>query len=186
MPYHSAPPPSSPPPPSDVLERPLFTGGGTSADAMNKELVGLVRVDPPDQAQSTVTARERLQASRAYPSGSVNNVNYNIDQTVRVFDSFYEYDVNVPAAEYDIVYSYFRREMTTANAAGNFTVSLFRVAEETRIAALDLLEQFRGENGVSLNVQLAYYLNSIRNKATLLGVGTPIQSNRYAARLIVQ
>lgn len=117
---------------------------------------------------------------------SVNNVNYNIDQTVRVFDSFYEYDVNVPAAEYDIVYSYFRREMTTAAAAGNFTVSLFRVAEETGIAALDLLEQFRGEDGVNLNVQLAYYLNSIRNKATLLGVGTPIQSNRYAARLIVQ
>jgi len=53
---------------------------------------------------------------------SINNTNYNIDQTVRVFDSFYEYDVNVPAAEYDIVYSYFRREMTTANAAGNFTV----------------------------------------------------------------
>jgi hypothetical protein len=48
------------------------------------------------------------------------------------------------------------------------------------------LEEFRGQNGVNLNVQLAYYLNSIRNKATLLGVGVPIQSNRYAARLVVQ
>ena len=60
---------------------------------------------------------------------SINTTNYNIDQTVRVFDSFYEYDVNVPAAEYDIVYSYFRKEMTTAAAAGNFTVSLFQVAD---------------------------------------------------------
>jgi hypothetical protein len=119
-------------------------------------------------------------------SNSINSTNYNLDQTVRVFDSFYEYDVNVPAAEYDIVYSYFRREMTTAQAAGNFTVSLFRVAEETGIPALDLLEEFRGQNGVNLNVQLAYYLNSIRNKATLLGIGVPIQSNQYAARLIVQ
>jgi hypothetical protein len=117
---------------------------------------------------------------------SINDTNYNLDQTVRIFDRFYEYDVFVPAAEYDIVYSYFRQEMKTENAAGNFTVSLFRVAEETGISALDLLEQFRGLNGVNLNVQLAYFLNNIRNKATLLGVGVPVQSNRYAARLVVQ
>jgi len=117
---------------------------------------------------------------------SINNTNYNIDQTVRVFDSFYQYDVNVPAAEYDIVYSYFRREMTTALSAGNFTVSLFRIAAETGIPALTLLEEFRGQKGISLNVQLAYYLNSIRNKATLLGVGVPVQSNQYAARAVVQ
>jgi hypothetical protein len=117
---------------------------------------------------------------------SINNTNYNIDQTVRVFDSFYQYDVNVPAAEYDIVYSYFRKEMTTALSAGNFTVSLFRIAAETGIPALTLLEEFRGQSGISLNVQLAYYLNSIRNKATLLGVGVPVQSNQYAARAIVQ
>jgi len=117
---------------------------------------------------------------------SINNTNYNIDQTVRVFDSFYQYDVNVPAAEYDIVYSYFRREMTTALSAGNFTVSLFRIAAETGIPALTLLEEFRGQSGISLNVQLAYYLNSIRNKATLLGVGVPVQSNQYAARAVVQ
>ena len=38
---------------------------------------------------------------------TVNYANTNIDQTVRVFDSFYDYDANIPAAEYDIVYSYF-------------------------------------------------------------------------------
>ena len=117
---------------------------------------------------------------------TVNYTNPNVDLTVRVFDNFYAYDTNVPAAEYDIVYSYFLSTMSTRQAAGNFTVSLFRVAEETGIPALDLLEQFRGENGVNLNVQLAYFLNNIRNKATLLGVGVPVQSNRYAARLVVQ
>lgn len=119
-------------------------------------------------------------------STTINATNYNLDQTVRVFDSFYEYDVPVPAAEYDIVYSYFRKEMATARIAANFTVSLFRVASETGIPALDLLEEFKAPQGVNLNVQLAYYLNSIRNRATLLGVGTPVQSNRYAARLVVQ
>lgn len=117
---------------------------------------------------------------------SVNNTNYNLDQTVRVFDSFYEYDVNIPVNEYDVVYSYFRSQMSTDLAAGNFTVSLFRVAEETKIPALTLLEGFSGNNGVSIDVNLAYYLNSIRNRATLLGVGVPLQSNFYAARLVVQ
>jgi len=117
---------------------------------------------------------------------SINYTNYNLDQTVRVFDSFYEYDVNIPVNEYDVVYSYFRSQMTTDLAAGNFTVSLFRVAEETNIPALTLLEAFQGNNGVSIDVNLAYYLNSIRNRATLLGVGVPLQSNFYAARLVVQ
>ncbi len=117
---------------------------------------------------------------------SINNTNYNLDQTVRVFDSFYEYDVNVPAAEYDVVYSYFKKTMDTELAAGNFTVSLFRIAEETNIPALDLLQAFEGQTGVNLNVNLAYYLNLIRNRATLLGVGVPVTPNFYAARNIVQ
>lgn len=117
---------------------------------------------------------------------TVNYTNYNIDQTVRVFDKFYDYDVNVPAAEYDIVYSYFLNTMKTKLAAGNFAVSLFRVAQNTNIPALTLLEQFQGTNGVNLNVQMAYYLNQIRSRATLLGVSNPVVPNFYAARNVVQ
>jgi hypothetical protein len=117
---------------------------------------------------------------------SINNTNYNLDQTVRVFDTFYDYDVNVPVNEYDVVYSYFKSQMTSDLAAGNFTVSLFRISEETGIPALTLLDGFQGNNGVSIDINLAYYLNSIRNRATLLGVGVPLQSNFYAAKLVVQ
>lgn len=117
---------------------------------------------------------------------SINYTNPNLDLTVRVFDSFYEYDVNVPSNEYDIVYSYFKSVMTTPSAAGNFTVSLFRVAQETGIPALTLLQSFEGQQGINLNVNLAYYLNSIRNNATLLGVGVPYTPNYYAARNVVQ
>jgi pyruvate/2-oxoacid:ferredoxin oxidoreductase alpha subunit len=117
---------------------------------------------------------------------TVNYTNYNQDLTVRVFDRFYDYDVNVPADEYDIVYSYFLTQMKTKQAAGNFTVSLFRVAEETKIPALTLLQQFTGETGINLDVSLAYYLNQIRSKATLLGVSTPVTPNFYAARNVVQ
>ena len=117
---------------------------------------------------------------------TVNYTNYSIDQTVRVFDNFYKYDVDVPAAEYDVVHSYFIKEMGTAQAAGNFTVSLFRVASETGIPAMTLLQEFQGHTGINLNIQLAYYLNQIRSRATLLGVSNPVIPNFYAARNVIQ
>jgi hypothetical protein len=119
---------------------------------------------------------------------SINYTNYNIDQTVRVFDAFYDYDVNIPVGEYDAVNSYFKSVMTTKQAADNFTSSLFRVAQDTNIPAMTLLQAFQqgGDTGMSLNVNMAYYLNSIRNRATLLGVGAPVQPNYYAARNVVQ
>jgi hypothetical protein len=119
---------------------------------------------------------------------SINYTNYNIDQTVRVFDAFYDYDVNIPVGDYDVVYSYFKSVMSTKQAAENFTVSLFRVAQDTNIPAMTLLQAFQqgGDNGMGLNVNMAYYLNSIRNRATLLGVGAPVQPNYYAARNVVQ
>ena len=117
---------------------------------------------------------------------TVNNANPRLGQTVRVFDSFYAFDVTVPAAEYDVVFSYFQKQMTTKQAAGNFTVSLFRVAQETGIPALTLLSEFEGTAGVNLNVQLAYYLNLVRNRATLLGVGVTVTPNYYPARAVIQ
>ena len=117
---------------------------------------------------------------------SINYENTNLDQTVRVFDAFYEYDVNVPAAEYDVVNSFFKSTMTTRLAADNFTVSLFKVAQDTKIPALTLLQAFEGVSGMNLNVSMAYYLNTIRNRATLLGVGVPVTANFYAARNVVQ
>ena len=117
---------------------------------------------------------------------SINNTNYNLDQTVRVFDSFYEYDVNVPAAEYDIVLSFFKQQMGDARVAGNFTVSLFQVAEQTNIPALTLLDTFQGADPMTLNLNMAYYLNNIRSRATLLGVNLQPVPNYYAARTVLQ
>jgi hypothetical protein len=118
---------------------------------------------------------------------SVNYTNYNIDQTVRVFDTFYDYDVNIPVGDYDVVNSYFKSVMTTKQAADNFTVSLFRVAQDTKIPPLELLKVFEASGAeMDLNINMAYYLNSIRSRATLLGVGIPVAPNYYAARNVIQ
>jgi len=65
-------------------------------------------------------------------------------------------------------------------------VSLFRVAEETNVPALTLLQAFQGQTGLNLTANLAYYLNSIRSRATLLGVNASVVPNQYAARLVLQ
>jgi hypothetical protein len=113
---------------------------------------------------------------------TLNEVNPKIDQTVQIFDRFYDYSANVPAMEYDIVLSYFRSVFTTTLAAENFTTALFRVAEESDTSALTLLQSMEGQNSVQLTISMAYYLNSIRSHATLLGVLQPTTPNFYTAR----
>lgn len=117
---------------------------------------------------------------------TINELNQNLDQTVKIFDRFYSFQAEIPAAEYDVVFSYFRSVMTTRQSAENFTVSLFQVASEVGIEPLTLLADFQGQNGVNLNATLAFYLNQIRSRAALLGVGSPVQTNFYAARNVIQ
>jgi hypothetical protein len=117
---------------------------------------------------------------------TINETNPKIDQTVQIFDQFYEYSANVPAMEYDIVLSYFRSVFTTTLAAENFTTALFRVAEESDTPVLTLLQSMEGQNSVQLTISMAYYLNSIRSPATLLGVLQPTTPNFYTARNVRQ
>lgn len=118
--------------------------------------------------------------------GTVNYTNTKLDQTVRIYDSFYKYDANVPADQYDVVFSYFKQEMKDNLVAGNFTSSLFQVATNTGIDALTLLDSFRGFDGLNATLNMAYYLNQIRSNATLLGVNNAVVPTYYAARLVIQ
>jgi hypothetical protein len=113
---------------------------------------------------------------------SVNYTNRQQDTTVRIFDEFYGFDIAVDAAGWDIVNSYFASIHTTREAAGNFSVSLFRIATQNGIPVLDLLSQLQTVNGADLNVTLTYYANSIRSASTLLGIASPTQANFYVAR----
>lgn len=113
---------------------------------------------------------------------TVNYPNPRLDPTVRVFDQFYGFDQQVPAQEYDVVYSYFRSVFGTAEAAGNFTTTLFRVADESATPVLTLLQEIQGQSQPELTLTLCYYLNSVRSNATLLGVNAAVTPNFYAAR----
>lgn len=116
--------------------------------------------------------------------GTINAINPKVDQTVRIFDNFYEYEEYVPSEQYDIVNSFFRTIFLDPEAAGNFTVSLFRIASETRTSVLTLLQEIQANSTTQLEVSqtLTYYLNNLRSPATLLGFGVTATPNFYTAR----
>lgn len=113
---------------------------------------------------------------------TVNYPRYQTDPTVQIFDNFYRYATTVQSQEYDVINSYFLSVFASEDAAGNFTVTLFRVAEQTNVPVMDLFQQLQGKSGPELTVVLAYYLNSLRSPCTLLGVSTPVIPNYYVAR----
>lgn len=118
--------------------------------------------------------------------GTVNYANPKVDGTVKIFDEFYSYEASVPQLQYDAVYSYFRSVFDTADAAGNFTVTLFRISEQNQIPIMTLLQDFQGQSAPQLTLTLAYYLNSLRSNATLLGLNAATQPNFYVARNVRQ
>jgi hypothetical protein len=117
--------------------------------------------------------------------GTVNAINPAVDLTVRVFDDFYNFAVEVDANTWDTVNSYMLSVFKTAEAAENFSTTLFRIASETNVPVLDILDQIQGMDTIQLTATLAYYLNGLRSPATLLGVNEPVTPNAYVARNVL-
>jgi hypothetical protein len=116
--------------------------------------------------------------------GTVNYSDPKTDLSVKIFDRFYGYEINVPVDAYDAVLSYFQSVFGTGEAAGNFTVTLFRVAGLSNVPVLTLLQQIQGQTGLDLTASLSYYINATRSNSTLLGINVATQPNFYVAHNI--
>ena len=105
-----------------------------------------------------------------------------VDSATQVFDQFYNFETQVNASEYELVYSYLLSVLNDPKAAENFTASLYRVSTISNIAILDLLEELKGKSGLSLTATLAYFLNTVRDASNYLGVTVPRMPVRHVAR----
>jgi len=108
-----------------------------------------------------------------------------LDSSVKLFDSFYNFEMNVSANQYDIVYSYFYETTKSKNIAQNFTTIIFRLSSITGENVMTMLEYLQGKSKLEANVTLAYYLNSIKSKTTLYGVSIVPKPNEMVQRNIV-
>lgn len=110
----------------------------------------------------------------------------NIDQTIRIFDSFYATDLVVNGSEFDIVYGYFSNVCVTKQIAANFTTVLFRISQETGVSVLELLDFIKGTpNKIKMNEIICYYLNSFKSKTSLYGIGVIPKPNQPVSRNVV-
>ena len=116
---------------------------------------------------------------------TVNAENPKVDLTVRLFDEFYNFQADVDANEYDVVNSYLVSVFKDRRAAENFTVSLFRVSEQTGVPVLTLLDQIQDQDQIQLTASLCYYLNNLRSNTTLLGITAPVVPNYWTARNVL-
>lgn len=108
------------------------------------------------------------------------------DETIRIFDDFYNVKVNVNAADYDIVYSYFFSVSENSQIAGRFTAFFFKIAQESNIDVLELLEQIKGQqNALEVNKVISYYLNAFRSKTSLYGITNVPKPNVAVQRNVV-
>jgi len=113
---------------------------------------------------------------------TVNIKKSDTDASIIIFDSFYKREIKVDINEYDLIRAYFLDLYQNSNIADDFTAVVFQIATGYEKSALDILEEMKGQDGVSVNATIAYYLNGLRSKATLLGVTNVQQPNIYAAR----
>lgn len=113
---------------------------------------------------------------------TVNAINPKVDQTVRIFDDFYQDSIQVPTNEYDAVNSFFRKIFTEQASADNFTAQIFRIAQTSGESALTILQQIQDQDAVRLTATISYLLNGIRSPSTLLGINAVSTPNVWAAR----
>lgn len=113
----------------------------------------------------------------------------SIDQTVRIFDSFYSFNAVVNPDEYDIVNSYFNEVCASKTIANNFTAAIFRISQNTGIPALTLLSNVRGDansDKMHMDKTICYFLNTLKSKTALYGVSQVPRSNQQVSRNILQ
>jgi len=109
-----------------------------------------------------------------------------IDKTVKIFDNFYNTTLNIPVDQYNIVLAYFKGVCDTEIIANNFTAFLFRVAQQSGISAMEILEVIKGTNNkIELNQTMAYYMNSFKSKHSLYGIAVVPKPVQPVARNVV-
>lgn len=108
------------------------------------------------------------------------------DQTVRIFDNFYNTKTVVNASDWDVVFSYFKGTSDNTQIAANFASILFRIAQEADVNVLELLQMLQGQpNKIGVNKVICYYLNTFKSKASLYGVGDVPKPNEAIQRNVV-
>jgi hypothetical protein len=110
-----------------------------------------------------------------------------VDQTVKIFDQFYNLELFIDSYQYDIVHAFFAERCSNESIAGAYTETLFKISTLTGIPVQTLLDTFRSQNSMKITATMAYYLNSVgTNKTLIYGISNLPAPVNSVQRNIVQ
>lgn len=78
----------------------------------------------------------------------------------------------IDANQYDRVLGFFKSKFDDDRLAETFTGEIFRISEVNQLPIDSIIGEFESSSDSQISVLLAYYLNTIRNKPSFLGVST--------------
>jgi hypothetical protein len=110
-----------------------------------------------------------------------------LDNTVKIFDSYYNSDIVIDANQYEIVKSYFFDVSKSENISSNFASMIFRISNITGDNPLDLIEYMKGnaKTKIEANATMIFYLNAIKSKTALYGISVVPQPNDNVQRNVL-
>lgn len=101
------------------------------------------------------------------------------------FDNYFTGTVSFPANQIDAVTAFFTKRGFDKVSAASTAIILLNQAKAENVSAFTLLDKFKSLTDVQLNQVIVQVLNAYREKTSLLGYRTAVQTDTFEARNIL-
>lgn len=119
------------------------------------------------------------------PGPSTNLPINNIEETLDYFQRIYDAPVSVTQNQIDALYAFFIARTENEQTALALVNTVVVTAFSTKTNPMTMLDRFKKLDGISLDAQLAQFLNSTRNNTSMLGVKNTPKTNVQISRTIL-
>ena len=105
--------------------------------------------------------------------------------TKQFFDNYFQKAVSFPAAEIDATVAFFTKRGFDTSSANSTAIIMLNQARVENVSVFSLLDKLKGLTDVQLSQVVAQVLNTYREKTSLLGYRTAVQTDTFEARNIL-
>jgi hypothetical protein len=119
------------------------------------------------------------------PGPSTNLPINDLEETLDYFRRIYDDPVIVTQNQMDALYAFFIARTENEQTALALVHTVIVTAMGTKVNPMKMLDRFKEQDGISLDAQLARFLNSTRNNTSMLGVKSTPKTNVQISRTIL-
>ena len=116
---------------------------------------------------------------------STTQQNLSAEQKTKTFfDGYFEQDVKISGAEWDLVYAFAKKKTQNEEAARSLAEAIVTSADALEDDPQAIIKQLSQYEGLELDQVLSLYFNETRRDTSLLGFSQTITPNKYVSRNI--